>query len=71
MMKNYTIKPNKKKWDVYEIPTEQIIETLDYKNAKIKMDFYNTGGGFDGNTPKFMICNYDLNKYISNIDDKD
>jgi hypothetical protein len=54
-MKNYTLKPNKKLWDIFEIKTNLVLETLEYAKAKQKVNFYNSGGVFDGFTPAFFL----------------
>lgn len=43
-------------FDVYEVPTEQVIKRFnDPKEAKKFMRHLNLGGGFDGWTPTFFM----------------
>lgn len=49
-------KTEDKKFQLFEIQTEQIIKTFDdIKVAKRWRNFYNYGGGFAGFTPAFML----------------
>ena len=59
-MKNYSIVPMQNDgnyfYGVYEHATEQAIDFFFFEeDAKACMDFYSTGGGFDGFTPRFVL----------------
>lgn len=43
-------------WNVYEMATNQLIETFYFEeDAEDLVTFYNNGGGFDGFTPPFIL----------------
>lgn len=55
MPTNYEIRKSRHTYEVVEKPTKQVIcFTRTAKRAKLLVNFLNQGGGFDGNTPRFL-----------------
>lgn len=49
--------------DIVEVPTGQVIQSYKMEHgyeqqAKIFMRALNSGGGFDGWTPEFLLCRF-------------
>jgi len=49
--------------DIVEVPTGQVIHSYEMKDgyekdAKIYLRGLNSGGGFDGWTPEFLLCRF-------------
>lgn len=68
-MSNYYIKFSDNKHCVVESATDQHIKSFGTrKEANVFRDFLNSGGGFDGWTPEFVIKKYDKNLNFINSD---
>lgn len=53
---NYEVRRHGKRYKIYEIPTKQYITYYwEKQKAEDVCRNLNNGGGFDGNTPTFMI----------------
>lgn len=72
--KRYNVQPRQVEtdfvWDLYEAPTEQILETYYFKDdAKKAARFMEGGGAFNGWTPAFMLVKVasvlDINREFS------
>lgn len=49
--------------DIVEVPTGQVIHSYEMRDgyeklAKIYLRALNSGGGFDGWTPEFLLCRF-------------
>jgi hypothetical protein len=59
-MKNYSVivshEADDYVWDVFELGTNQVIETFYFEEDALELaNFLDEGGGFDGFTPPFML----------------
>ena len=58
---NYKIVEENNAFNVFEVPTEQVIKTFsDNKEARKFLRHLNLGGGFDGWTPTFFLKSVEI-----------
>jgi hypothetical protein len=56
-------------WELYEVATNQVIETFYFEEDAMEMAmFYHNGGGFAGFTPSFMVRNVTLS--VTNVNEE-